>query len=394
MRSLVVLLVVLAFSIPVQADWPVIQTVDSPGSVGHYSSLALDSNGNPRIAYYDSTQTHLNYAACDGSSWTIHTLDSGPYVGLLPSLALDSGDYPHISYCYGPPGATNWRQRYASQDNSGWHIQTVPHSEIAGGISSLALDSSDHPHISYMQWLPIFRHTLRYGVWDGSSWTVETVDQTGGSTGGFNSVAVDSNGRPHISYTWHAAAYGPSDLNYAVRTDSGWVTQSVDTPGYVGEGSSLALDSSDYPHISYTDRTNADLKYAWWNPALAGGAGAWDITTVDSTGSLFSWTSLALDSSGFAHMSYYNQTNQELRYAAQTDSGWDIRTVDASGAYVYQTSSLALDSSGVAHISYFDGTNQDLMYASNADDSPELGTWLLLACTGALGAAMRRMRRK
>ena len=220
----------------------------------------------------------------------------------------------------------------------------------------------------------LFRSTLRYGAWDGSSWSIETVDQTGGNAGNFNSLALDSNGRAHISYLWDETYYWPTPpnhLRYAAETDSGWVLHLVDEGAHVGYGSSLALDSSDYPHISYCDRGNGNLMYAWWDGTLNGGVPVWDITTVDSMGDLWGYTSLALDSSGFAHISYYNQTNEELRYAVGSGSSWDIQTVAASGDYVYQNTSLALDSRGFAHISYYDGTNQDLMYANN---TPELST--------------------
>ena len=46
----------------------------------------------------------------------------------------------------------------------------------------------------------------------------------------------------------------------------------------------------DYPHISYYDETNADLKYAYRD------ASGWHIQTVDSEGSVGTSTSLALGS--------------------------------------------------------------------------------------------------
>ena len=48
------------------------------------------------------------------------------------------------------------------------------------------------------------------------------------------------------------------------RADT-WRIQTVDSAGWVGWYTSLALDDSGYPHISYYDNTNADVKYAAWN---------------------------------------------------------------------------------------------------------------------------------
>jgi len=42
----------------------------------------------------------------------------------------------------------------------------------------------------------------------------------------------------------------------------GWVIETVDSTGYVGYYTSLALDASGYPCISYLDYSNYDLKYA------------------------------------------------------------------------------------------------------------------------------------
>ena len=82
----------------------------------------------------------------------------------------------------------------------------------------------------------------------------------------------------------------------------------MDSEGYVGEHTSLALDSNGYPHISYCDWTNMDLKYAYWDGA------DWQIQTVDSEGWVGGHTSLALDSNGYSHISYFDDTNTALKY--------------------------------------------------------------------------------
>jgi hypothetical protein len=53
------------------------------------------------------------------------------------------------------------------------------------------------------------------------------------------------------------------DLKYARWTGSAWSIETVDSDGSVGGYASIALDSGNLPHISYHDNTNDDLKYAY-----------------------------------------------------------------------------------------------------------------------------------
>ena len=89
------------------------------------------------------------------------------------------------------------------------------------------------------------------------TWQTETVDSAG-DVGWHTSIALDSNDRPHISYSGDTN----SDLKYAYFDGSSWQTQTVDSAGKVGGRNSIALDSNNRPHISYSDFTNDDLKYA------------------------------------------------------------------------------------------------------------------------------------
>jgi PKD repeat protein len=119
----------------------------------------------------------------------------------------------------------------------------------------LALDEDNHPHISYFDPGP---YTLKYAFYT-DTWQIATVDQ---AFWGETTLALDNlphgtgTGRPHVSY------YGRNRLRHAYLSGTLWISETIDRAGNVGRSSSLAMDAAGYAHISYEDETNGDLKYA------------------------------------------------------------------------------------------------------------------------------------
>jgi hypothetical protein len=269
------------------------------------------------------------------------------------SLALDSAGNPHISYTDG----NGTGLKYAWFDGNSWHIQVVEGGGVTGqnGLhSSLALDANGNPHISYLDLDANYYRDLMYAHWDGQRWIIQNIEPSNNSW--HSSIAIDSKGNPHISYN------GGYSLKYASWDGSSWVRDVVDAGSggtdhiIVGTYNCLKLDSQDKPHISYYHETNGDLKYAYWDEG-------WNTEIVDSAGNVGADNSLALDSANRPCISYSSNTG--LKYAAWNSSNWNIQIIDFTSdlhAIVGASSSLALDSKSTPHISYIDQSRGILKY--------------------------------
>jgi hypothetical protein len=112
-------------------------------------------------------------------------------------------------------------------------------------------------HVSYFT-VGSFPWNVKYARRDDSGWHTQVVDpNNGGWMDDFwTSLALDSEGLPHFCH-WRQG-----DLVIQHWDGSSWYCETVDSGGNVGCYPSLALDTSDHPHISYWDKTNGDLKYA------------------------------------------------------------------------------------------------------------------------------------
>ncbi len=348
-----------------QVRW-LTETVGTAEPVHRQSSLALDAAGRPHISYnsYHDPWSILAYAWYDGAAWYTETVDihSGEYC----SLALSTDGHPHISYY------DDWLYalKYAWYDGTAWYTTTVASGTVQyyAAYTSLALDGAGHPHISYLA--NVGNGELHYASYDGVSWTIQTVDTDIGADTiqkSSTSLALDSAGYPHISY--YDAMLG--HLKYAYYDGSSWNVETVDNTYYVGKSSSLALDAADHPHISYYNELDGGLRYASHDGS------AWQIETVDSGGYFLGrHTSLALDQAGLPHIAYFDGENGTVRYAWNTGIAWLMHDWDSaglSGGYP----SLALGSTGRPYLSYAAGWPTTLRYGwtEGGPTPPVTFTW-------------------
>ncbi|MCD4736113.1 MAG: hypothetical protein K8R53_08730 [Bacteroidales bacterium] len=342
------------------------QTLDYSSGSGRYTTIAVDSVDRPHISHYAGLINRLKYTYHNGSEFVSEIVDPTTLVSSVqsPSLALDSSDQPHIVY-YNYESGTHLL-KYAHHDGVVWNLEDI----VDGYYNmSVAIDNNDRPHICYTG-----IGCLKYAVYNGSTWEIQIL-ASGAYTPHCPSIALDSNDRPHIIYFDRVDV----EFRYGIYNGTTWNFETLSTSTSNSTSfktTSIAMDSQDLPHVCWTDSTR--INYANYNGTQ------WSIQESIDTGA--DYMDMALDSSDYPRLSYFNANGSDLKYAVYDGTIWQMETVDEIGS-VGQYSSIALDSGDNPHISYFDATNDELKYAFipadlcecnlNTDTVCDMQDWLL-----------------
>ena len=198
---------------------------------------------------------------------------------------------------------------------------------------------------------------------------------------GFTSLAIGVDGLPIISYATYT--YSPTNTislkiahcNNLACTSA--ISTTVDnSANYVGRDTSIAIGIDGLPIISYYDNTNGNLKVAHCNNITCTSVIS---TTVDSSiGDVGQFTSLAIGIDGLPIISYWDATNGDLKVAHCNDLACTSAistTVDSTGNVGYKPF-IAIGSDGLPIVSYVDSTNF-------LDDDLKVAHCNNIACTSA-----------
>jgi len=134
----------------------------------------------------------------------------------------------------------------------------------------------------------------------------------------------------------------------------------LDSSTSVGYYTSIALGNDTFPVISYYDQTNGDLKLVKCtsDDCLTSKTAI----TLDSTGNVGSYSSIAIGSDGYPAISYYDSTNYDLKFYKCDDHNCTTgtaSTLDSDGSVGGYTS-IVKGADGFPIISYYSSTNHSL----------------------------------
>ena len=194
-----------------------------------------------------------------------------------------------------------------------------------------------------------------------ATWTIDTVESS--SVRNMGSMALDSQGRPHI-------VYGGNRLYHAFKDGGAWQEEMIDSGPGVGQYATITIDANDWIHIIYWDygKNNQadtdpfssicnDLRYA----TNAGGTWKVESLTPAHPLSLYSPYQIQVDASGRVHIVYLSGSfwGGDLIHYTGTFGNWQPSEVMAQDLW-YSDFASCLSASGALHLFYRSG--YDVVY--------------------------------
>ncbi len=272
-------------------------------------------------------------------AWSIETANATGDPGQYTSIVLDSTGRPYISYVNDLDGTLC----IASRVNGTWSTDVVAGSGVLGD-TNVVIGPNHTLEISYYNaetgW-------VIYGVDGPSGWKLTPVAL--GYSEGYNRLVLNFAGQPAIVYTSFEGY-----LRYASWNGTGWSIESIDNQTLTARYEDLTFDPLGRPHVSYYG--GGVLLYAVRT------AGGWTREVVDPTEYAGWFSRIRIDEYGWSHIAYYASANASLMYASEGPNGWTRSLVDSSGDSGYDLS-FVLDSLDRPQIAYYQRYTGSLHYA-------------------------------
>jgi len=270
--------------------------------------------------------------------WAVEPIPDSASAGSW-SLGFDAAGRPAIG------AAVAGTIRYYHRTDAGWEYDLVETAD--GGSMRLAFDPIDH----YPSLLYVWGGKLTFADWNGSNWTVETIEtrNAGWSLIGF---AYDPAGRPAAAYNYSGKGGG---LRFARKTGGTWSKETVDPGGT--RYCSLAFGPDGTPAIAYAQAIDSS---GFNTLRLARKPGStWQLETVEGGVNGYGvWVDLAFDLSGNPVMVHPSMGALQIRVVFWDGTRWSGEVAyTATGSVIPWYASVAIDRAGVAHVAFHDMAN-------------------------------------
>lgn len=163
-----------------------------------FGSVAVASDGEPRVAFRQNGAARFGHRACIGAGWSFEDIDlenllpgaNGASPGTFVKLAVGADDRPQIVYFKGG------NLIHGIKTNGQWRTNVIEAVELTGPYFGFALDRRMRPRVSYFD---ATEGRMRYAHRRDGRWYVDNPTASAG-VGTHTSIAVDDYDRAQIPY--------------------------------------------------------------------------------------------------------------------------------------------------------------------------------------------------
>lgn len=326
-------------------DW-LTTTVAQSSYMNTPISFAFDSKNTPNVIYANIETLDLIYATPSQDTWTstvvsqnitnVILCDGCPGPKAQIEIAPDDSIRISLNSAKGYPDC--YVTRYGLFDGSNWNFDSIPCNFTfhSSGSGSFGVDSMNNTHL-------LDQGNYGYGTYDHINDSINWMWETAPLNLKIG-LAVDPFDRPIIA--------GSPGISYAIRTDGGWVTTTVNSQ--YNWATDFALDSVGQPHFATVSGSRpSSLIYIFFD----GDSWRKETVVLEEEEILLCSPGIAIDDAFDVHIAYLGQGG--LKYTYREGNIWkspktlDRIVVNYGVEWPHEVScSLELDKTGKPHIVY------------------------------------------
>lgn len=300
--------------------------MDDEGSTVRCSDIAWTDPTGPALAYGDSADGGVTYAAKPFTAWQRDQAVTGGIAAYSVALAFESGGTPHIAYALDGDVGHAWRV-------GTWQQEVIA---SPGDVPvSIAVDGGNHTHIAFTDGT-----TLKH-------WSTASGLHTIPGANALPGVSIAARGSSLLGIAYREV--GTFDAKIAWFIGSDWVIESIDVDVENGSTIDLFIGPDGIPRAAYTDADTGLLRYAVKDVS--------DWTSEGVVAFLNEPTRAAVVHApvpDLSHIAFYDADNTAFGYAIRSEDDWTSYVVDDVGD-AGDSVTLAIDDDSVVHAAYLAG---------------------------------------
>ncbi|MBP9850264.1 MAG: VCBS repeat-containing protein [Candidatus Peribacteraceae bacterium] len=340
-----------------------VTVIDSEGTVGQHSVIAIGTDGFPIIMYGDNDNNLLKVVKCATAGCTvgnvITTIDTqSAWNSFTQSIVIAPDGRPTMAYTRGLSSVLKYARCGNESCTSGNIVKEIDGPDM-GNFISMVFGSDGLPVIAYQDDTRRNEGIRSLKVAHCSDIECSTASQVivdqGGDRGWYPSIAIGTNGLPIVSYR----DMGNNSLKIVFCANVGCVGSTVsrvlDT-GRAGFYTSLAIGTDGNPIMSYVDDTLAKTKVLHCrNPECTGTS---DITAIGETAGD---TSIAIGADGRPIVSFWEPNQFVIMKCGNVAcTAGNEKVVIEQTSQFSNDSSITIGTDGLPVASYQDNIEGDL----------------------------------